>query len=100
MAECTDTRCPTHHGLAVRGNVFVGRVKSMKPSKTVSVMRVLTQYIPKYERYSKRKSVIAAHLPECIKVQENDVVRIGETRKLSKTKSFVVMGKVSKEDKQ
>ena len=94
MVECHDIRCPTHGSIKVRGNVFVGKVKSMKPSKTVSIMRVVTHYVPKFERYRKVKSVVAAHKPDCMQdIHEGDVVRIGETRRLSKTKAFVVLGK-------
>ena len=97
MSECKDPRCPIHGSLKVRGNVFVGKVISAKPDKTVTVERKLVKYLRKYERYKKMKSKIYAHNPECINAKEDDFVRVGETRKLSKTKSFVVMGVVNKE---
>jgi small subunit ribosomal protein S17 len=92
MTECTDNKCPKHGKIKVRGNIFTGKVISAKPQKTVTVERIITKKIPKYERYKKIKSKIYAHNPECINAQEGDIVRIGETRKLSKTKSFVVLG--------
>ncbi|MCX6800939.1 MAG: 30S ribosomal protein S17 [Candidatus Diapherotrites archaeon] len=74
----------------VRGNIFEGKVVSAKANKTVAVERELTHYVRKYERYKKIKSKISAHNPGN-RAKEGDTVRIGETRKISKTKSFVVM---------
>ena len=90
--ECNDSRCAIHGHIKVRGNVFIGTVVSSKPSKTVTIERTLTKYVRKYERYRKMKSKIHAHNPLCINAKEKDIVKIGETRKLSKTKAFVVMG--------
>jgi len=84
---------------AIRGNIFEGKVISAKASKTVNVERELTQYIPKYERYKKIRSRIKAHNPESINAKEGEWVRIGETRRISKTKNFVVM-EVLKDKKQ
>jgi small subunit ribosomal protein S17 len=75
----------------IRGNVFEGKVISAKANKTVTVERILTQYLAKYERYMKTKSKIKAHNPTSINAKEGDMVKIGETRRISKTKSFVVM---------
>lgn len=96
--ECKDSRCAIHGKIKVRGNVFVGTVKSAKPSKTVVVEREITHFIPKYERYKKGKSTLYAHNPECINAREGEIVRIGETRKLSKTKSFVVLKVLTKQE--
>ncbi len=76
---------------SVRGNIFEGKVVSAKAQKTVTVERSLTHYLAKYERYKKIKSKIMAHNPESINAKEGDIVRIGETRKISKTKNFIVM---------
>ena len=97
MEECNDERCPIHGQIKIRGNIFTGKVISDKPDKTVIVERTLTHYDPKYERYRKARSKIAAHNPGCINAKENDLVKIGETRKLSKTKSFVVLEKIGVE---
>ena len=90
-SKCSDPKCPSHGTLRVRGRIFSGTVVSNKMAKTVSVEWERRCYIPKFERYSKRKTRIKAHLPECVSVNVGDKVRIGETRKLSKTKSFVVI---------
>lgn len=74
----------------VRGNEFVGKVVSAKTPKMVTVLRDIVVYIPKFERYKKVRSKVHAHNPETINAKENDIVRIGETRKISKTKAFIV----------
>lgn len=81
-----------------RGNIFTGKVISDKMDKTVIVLRELTQFIQKYERYKKVKSKIAAHNPPEINAKIGDVVTIAETRRLSKTKSFIVTGIVKREE--
>ena len=91
MEKCNDPKCPIHGQISVRGNIFTGKVVSSKAQKTVTVERILTQFVPKYQRYKKTRSKIHAHNPECINAKEHDIVTIGETRKLSKTKAFVVM---------
>ncbi len=77
--------------IKVRGNIFKGIVVSSKPSKTVIIERIITKKVPKYERYKKTKSKISAHNPEWINAKEGDTVKVGETRKLSKTKNFIVL---------
>jgi small subunit ribosomal protein S17 len=79
------------HGFRVRGNIFTGIVVSAKAQKTCSVKRELTTYVKKYERYWKRTVRMQAHVPDYLKVVEGDNVRIGETRRISKTKSFMVL---------
>lgn len=76
--------------IALRGQEFVGTVVSAKAHRTVSVSWERRRYVPKYERYEKRSSKVAAHNPDEIAAQEGDVVRIKESRPLSKTKHFVV----------
>ncbi|MCD6414823.1 MAG: 30S ribosomal protein S17 [Candidatus Diapherotrites archaeon] len=89
--KCTDVNCPIHGNIKIRGMVIEGRVVSDKMKKTVIVERELLRYIPKYERYSKIRSRIAAHVPECMDVKVGDKVLIGETKKISKTVNFVIM---------
>ncbi len=90
MMDCTDKKCAVHGQVKTRGNVFTGQVVSAKADKTVTIQRTVIHYIPKYERYKKVRSKIAAHNPPCMAAAAGDTVRIEETRKLSKTKSFVV----------
>lgn len=93
-AVCTSEKCPWHGHLRVRGRVFEGRVVSDKAPFTVVVRWDHIQYVPKYERYARRRTQVAAHNPSCIAAKEGDVVRIGECRPISKMKSFVVIEKV------
>ena len=89
--KCSDKNCPFHGTLGVRGQVFEGRVVSTKAQRTAIVEREYSHYIPKFERYERRHSRIAAYKPDCIDAKEGNVVRIAECRPLSKTKSFVVV---------
>ncbi len=89
--ECDDPNCPFHGTLSVRGQVLEGKVTSDKMDKTVVVEREHAEKIPKYERYERRSSRIHAHNPPCIDAREGDKVKVGECRKLSKQKSFVVL---------
>lgn len=93
---CNDVYCPFHSNLSLRGALLEGRVISSKTVKTVVVEREYLHYIPKYERYERRRSKIAAHNPPCIAAKEGDWVRIAECRPISKTKHFVVIQKLSK----
>jgi small subunit ribosomal protein S17 len=88
--ECNDPRCPIHGGLKSRGMEFEGRVVSDKAKKTVIVEVDYTKYVYKYERSLRKRSRIPAHSPECINAKAGDIVNVAETRRLSKTKSFVV----------
>lgn len=91
---CTSETCPWHGHLRVRGRIFEGRVISDKAPATVVVQWDHLYYVPKYERYARRRTRLAAHSPSCIGAKEGDVVRIAECRPLSKTKAFVVIEKV------
>ena len=92
--ECNDLRCPVHGSVSTRGMQLSGRIVSAKAKKTVVVEIDYTRYIYKYERYLRKRSRIPAHNPDCISAKEGNVVNIAETRRLSKTKSFVVTGVV------
>ncbi|MCW1306612.1 MAG: 30S ribosomal protein S17 [Candidatus Nanoarchaeia archaeon] len=91
LKECNDRKCPWHGKLSIRGKLFEGIVVSDKSSKTVVVEWIRYHYLPKYERYEKRKSRVMAHNPECINAKMGDKVIIGECRPLSRGKKFVVL---------
>jgi len=93
--ECDDPNCPFHGTLPVRGKILEGNIVSSKMSRTVIVERNYLHFIPKYERYERRRSRIAAHNPTCIDAKKGDKVKIAECRTLSKTKHFVVIEKMS-----
>ncbi len=94
--ECSDQRCPIHGGLKYRGMQFEGMVVSDKAKKTVIVEVDYTKYVYKYERSLRKRSRIPAHNPECINAKHGDLVNIAETRRLSKSKTFVVTNIVKK----
>lgn len=93
-ASCTNEKCPWHGHLRVRGRTFTGVVVSDKAPETVIVQWDHIQYVPKYERYARRRTRVAAHNPVCISAKEGDTVKIAECRPLSKMKSFVVIEKI------
>jgi len=88
---CSDEDCPFHGNLSVRGQVLEGEVASTDMEKTVVVEREYDVFVPKYDRYMKRRSRVPAHAPECFDIEVGDTVSIAETRPLSKTKSHVVV---------
>ena len=89
--ECTDSLCPFHGTLNVRGKVFEGRVLRAKASKMIVIEREPPKFITKFKRYARSKSKIHAYLPSCIGTKEGDLVMAVECRPISKTISFVVI---------
>ncbi|MHA1521994.1 MAG: 30S ribosomal protein S17 [Promethearchaeota archaeon] len=96
---CEDPNCPFHGKLSLRGRILLGKVVSTKMRGTIVIQRDFDYYVPKYQRYERRRSKIKAHLPSCIEVSEGDMVRVSQCRKLAKTVDFVVVEKISKEEK-
>ncbi|MDI6806930.1 MAG: 30S ribosomal protein S17 [Candidatus Aenigmarchaeota archaeon] len=88
---CEDENCPYHGSLSIRGKILEGVVVSTRPQKTAIIKREYLHYIPKYERYERRRSRIAAHNPPCIEAKVGDRVKIAECKRLSKTKAFVII---------
>jgi small subunit ribosomal protein S17 len=87
---CNDPKCPVHGALKTHGNEIEGIVVSDKAKKTVIVEHAYTTFLKKYERSLRKTSKIAAYAPECMGARAGDRVVIANTRRLSKTKSFVV----------
>jgi len=94
--KCADPRCPFHGELSVRGRYFEGIVSSDKMPGTVTVRLETMRQIQKYERYERRGSKFHAHNPPCISAKTGDKVKIMECRRLSKTKTFVVVQKMGR----
>jgi small subunit ribosomal protein S17 len=78
---------------STRGRTFTGIITSDKMSKTVTVEWNRRHYLPKYERYEKRRTKVKAHNPDNIDAQVGDKVTIMETKPLSKTKHFIIIKK-------
>ncbi|MBI5061713.1 MAG: 30S ribosomal protein S17 [Candidatus Aenigmarchaeota archaeon] len=91
--DCNSDKCPWHGHLKIRGRVLQGKVVSDKGSDTAVVEWNYYNYIPKYERYERRKTRMPVHSPTCIGARTGDIVTIGECRPLSKTKRFVIIEK-------
>jgi small subunit ribosomal protein S17 len=92
--ECTDSKCPIHGTVKLRGKKVTGIVLKVNPQRTAIVGWDRTVYVQKYERYEKRRTKITVHNPPCIDAQEGDTVVINETRPISKTKHFAIIKKV------
>ena len=89
---CNDPNCPWHGHLRVRGVIMEGIVEKLRARNTAVVRHDYIFYVRKFKRYERRSKKIKAHVPPCIDVKEGDVVVIGETRPISKTVKFVVLG--------
>ncbi len=88
--KCKDPRCAIHGSIKTRGMRLSGTVVSAKAKHTAIIRIDYTKYIYKYNRYLRKHSRIPAHNPECLNAKEGSVVNIAETRRISKTKSFVI----------
>lgn len=89
--SCEDPACPFHGALSVRGKVVEGRVVNDANSVTVTIEREILVLDRKYKRYFRKFSKISAHKTPCIEAKTGDRIRIGETRKIAKNISFVVI---------
>lgn len=89
--RCDDRHCPFHGRLPLRGQMLEGTVVSTSMQRTAVVERTLLHFVPKFERYEKRRRRYLAHAPPCLAVPVGHQVRIAETRPLSKTVSFCII---------
>ncbi len=81
----------TKESIPTRGMIFTGKVVSTRAKNTAVVEIDYLRKVSKYERYEKRRSKIHVHIPTGIKVSDGDVIRFAECRKISKTKSHVII---------
>ena len=91
---CDDVDCPFHGELSLRGHTLEGIVVSNKMEKTIIVRRDYLNYVPKFKRYERRRSNVAAHNPPCLEIKAGDKVKLAECRPVSKTVAFVVIEKL------
>ncbi len=89
--KCSSRDCPFHGNLKIRGRTLRGKVVSLDPENTAIIERRYLKFVPKYERYERRKKKISAHKPDCLRLKKGDRVRIAECRPISKTKRHVVV---------
>jgi len=81
--------------VATRGRTFQGIVTKVFPTR-ISIEIERTVYMQKYERYYKKKSKLHARIQEGMEIQIGDIVKIQETRPLSKIIHFMVIEIVKK----
>jgi len=86
-----------YSNISFRGQTFVGTVISAKPIKSATVEIKRKYSIPKYERYEKRLTRLHVHNPLYIDAREGDIVKVIETRPLSKTIHHVIVEKIGQE---
>jgi small subunit ribosomal protein S17 len=91
---CTDMNCPFHGKLSLRGQILTGVCVTDRMPKTCVVQRDRMVFVKQYERYEKRSSRIAAHNPDCLGIKVGERVKIMECRPISKTVSFVIIGRI------
>ncbi|OIO62123.1 30S ribosomal protein S17 [Candidatus Woesearchaeota archaeon CG1_02_47_18] len=91
---CNDEKCPFHGKLSLRGRVLSGIISSGGMHRTATFLMERLFYIPKYQRYERRRTKLKVHNPPCIEAQKGDRVRVMECRPLSKTKKFVIIQKL------
>jgi len=88
---CTDSKCPFHGRLPVRGQTLEGVVVSTRMQNTVVIEREHLRFIRKYQRYEKRTRRVNVHAPPCLGLQVGNRVLAMECRPLGKTVHFVAI---------
>lgn len=88
--ECDDKKCFQHGSIRVRGGAAQGIVISTSGKRTAVIERTISKKLQKYQRWAKVRSHLPAHNPPCINAKVGDMVEIGETRKMSKTKAWTI----------
>ncbi|MFB5622671.1 MAG: 30S ribosomal protein S17, partial [Nitrosarchaeum sp.] len=58
--ECTDTHCPFHGKLSVRGKLFDGKITGVIAKQTVTLQKEATVYFSKFIRYARSTNTIHA----------------------------------------
>ncbi|MBN1502025.1 30S ribosomal protein S17 [Candidatus Woesearchaeota archaeon] len=94
--DCQDNHCPVHGHLKLRGRSFLGTVLSAKMQRTAIIKWERKSFVKKYERYETKRTKVKVHNPDCINAKEGDIVKIIESRPLSKTKKFSIIEIVKK----
>ncbi|KAJ9096526.1 ribosomal 40S subunit protein S11A [Meyerozyma guilliermondii] len=90
-ANYIDKKCPFTGTVSIRGKILTGTVVSTKMHRTIIIRREYLHYVPKYNRYEKRHKNLAAHVSPAFRVQEGDVVIVGQCRPIAKTIRFNVL---------
>jgi small subunit ribosomal protein S17 len=83
--------------VSTRGRSFLGIVTKKFPTRVVLELE-RTVFLPKYERYLKKKTRLHARIPNGMKVNEGDLIRIQECRPLSKIIHFLIIDIIKQAD--
>lgn len=83
--------------IRTRGRTFTGIVVNARMQKTATVEWPRRKFIRKYERYETSKTSIKAENPVEVNAKEGDIVKVMESRPISKTKQFIIIEKVGRE---
>ena len=81
--------------VGTRGRIFQGTVTKNFDTRVVIEFE-RTVYVPKYERFTKKKTRIHAKKPENFVVSVGDYVKVRECRPLSKIIHFIVIDVLKK----
>ena len=79
--------------VGTHGRTFEGSVVKKFPHRVV-VEFERTVFNQKYERFYKKKTKLHARIPEGMELEIGDLVRVRETRPLSKIVRFLVLKKI------
>lgn len=93
MNKCEDRNCPVHGSLRTRGAILEGVVVSTKPKSTAVIQLDYYRKVKKYDRLEKRRGRLSVHVPACMVAVVGDRITVMECRKVSKTKSHVLLQK-------
>lgn len=86
-----DNNDPFYGSLRIKRGNFTGKVVSAKATRTAIVVTERQVFDRKYDRYTKKRSRMIVHNPASLDAKEGDVVKVHQTRPISKTKHHVIV---------
>merc|ERR1711939_210587 len=89
--QYVDKKCPFTGNVSIRGRILKGMCISNKMDRTIIIRRDFLHYVKKYNRFEKRHKNVSAHCSPCFRVNEGDIVTVGQCRPLCKTVRFNVL---------
>jgi small subunit ribosomal protein S17 len=89
--SCAEKKCPFHGQLAVKNELFTGKIIKRDTNRSATLEWTKSVFVPKYERYEVRRYRLRVHNPGCLDAHIGDKVIAAKTRPLSKTKNLVIV---------
>ncbi|MBI2573222.1 30S ribosomal protein S17 [Candidatus Woesearchaeota archaeon] len=86
-----DKKCPFYGEINVKKEFLTGVVIKKDTNRSATIEWHNSISVPKYERFTTKRSRIRVHNPASINAQVGDQVRVARTRPLSKTKHHVII---------